>query len=125
MINPSHFPASNQVAADRGGDVEGITLAALLDRAGLDQVDLMKIDVEGAEREVFEHAGEWCARVGALVGELHDGFEQSQAEELLSPHGYVRVELPPEERFRGLCFFRREPAEQRTAWTGGCSIVGP
>jgi FkbM family methyltransferase len=104
-IHPSHFPAGNQVAARENGDVEGITLAALLDRAGLDHVDLMKIDIEGSERGVFEHAAEWCMRVRALVGELHNGFEPSQADELLSPHGYVRVLLPPEQRFRHLCFF--------------------
>ncbi|MDQ6778275.1 MAG: FkbM family methyltransferase [Actinomycetota bacterium] len=106
-IKPSHFPASNQVTAHQNGDIEGITLEALLDRAGLDQVDLMKIDIEGAERGVFEHAAGWCKRVHALVVELHDRFEPSQAEALLSPHGYVRIPLPPEQRFRGLCFFAR------------------
>jgi FkbM family methyltransferase len=106
-INRSHFPAANRVAARRDGDIEGITLTALLDRAGLDEVDLMKIDIEGAEREVFEHAADWCMRVRALVAELHDGLEPAQAEELLSPHGYARVALPPEQRFRGLCVFAR------------------
>jgi len=106
-IRPSHFPASHQVTARQDGDIEGITLTALLDRAGLEYVDLMKIDIEGAERAVFEHACDWCMRVGALVGELHDGLGPSQAEELLLPHGYVRVPLPPGQRFRDVCLFER------------------
>ena len=31
----------------------------------------MKIDIEGGERSVFEHAGDWSHRVPRIVTELH------------------------------------------------------
>ncbi len=105
-IDASRYPA-NRVAARENGSVEGITLPALLDRAGVEMVDLMKIDIEGSERGVFEHASEWCSRVRSIVGELHDGLTGEDAERLLAPYGYVRIALPDRERFRTLCCFAR------------------
>jgi hypothetical protein len=42
----------------------------LLDRFGLDHVDVLRIDVEGAEFELLEHASRLCD-VDEVVGELH------------------------------------------------------
>jgi FkbM family methyltransferase len=103
-------PASNTVTAAAGGDVEGLTVADVLDRAGLAQADLMKIDIEGGERAVFERAGEWAPRVRALVGELHGPFTATDADALLGPHGYRRFGLPPGVRFAGVhCWLRSAP----------------
>jgi FkbM family methyltransferase len=102
-------PASNRVVAAGGGSVEGLTVAALLDRAGLDQVDLMKIDVEGAEWGVFSDAAGWAGRVRAVIGELHPVSEASsaRADALLAPHGFRRVSLPDELRFADVCCWIR------------------
>ena len=107
-IVPSHFPAANTIHPAADGEIEGITLSALLDRAGIPVVDLMKIDIEGGERGVFADAAAWAGRVRAIVGELHDGFTVPQAAELLAPYGYRAVGLPTGERTRGLAAFVRE-----------------
>jgi FkbM family methyltransferase len=60
--------ASSLVASDgdrRPMPVRTVTVDAL----GLDRIDLLKVDVEGAERHVL--AGADLDRVGAVVGELH------------------------------------------------------
>ncbi len=49
-----------------------ITINKLLLKEGLDYVDLMKIDIEGAERELFSGGTGWIRQVGAMVIELHD-----------------------------------------------------
>ena len=50
-------------------------LATLLDRAGFDRVDLLKVDVEGAELELFSHDPQaWLPRVGMVIVETHDRF---------------------------------------------------
>ena len=41
----------------------------------IDYIDLLKVDIEGAEREVFESSRGWIDRVGAIVVELHDRFK--------------------------------------------------
>ena len=52
-----------------------VTIAKLLDDSGFDEVDLLKIDIEGAEREVFSDSGkpdEWLSKIKVMVIELHD-----------------------------------------------------
>jgi FkbM family methyltransferase len=50
--------------------VPALSLDDLLEQSELDRVDLLKLDVEGAEWEIFE-AGARC-RIAAIVGEVHE-----------------------------------------------------
>jgi FkbM family methyltransferase len=52
------------------------TVDEILDNSGFDRVDILKVDIEGAEKEVFEGDVErWLGRVGLLILELHDRFK--------------------------------------------------
>ncbi len=55
--------------------VDGITVEGLLNRFAVNYVDVMKIDIEGAEKEVFEASRIWIDKVGMIVVELHDRFK--------------------------------------------------
>ena len=65
---------ANRVEAASGGkdgSVEGFTISSLL-AYGPGKVDLLKLDVEGAEREIFgPGADDWLPCVDNLVIELH------------------------------------------------------
>jgi FkbM family methyltransferase len=52
--------------------VEGITIAKIIDDYHLTNIDVLKIDIEGAEKEVFEDTESWIWRVNALIIELHE-----------------------------------------------------
>jgi len=52
--------------------VPSICLSDLMEDFNLDHIDLLKVDIEGAEKEVFEDSAEWIDRVSAMVIELHD-----------------------------------------------------
>jgi len=54
------------------GGVAALTLDRLMDQVGIDFVDLLKVDIEGAEKEVFETSSPWIKRVGTIAIELHD-----------------------------------------------------
>jgi FkbM family methyltransferase len=56
------------------GTVRGVTVPDLIERAGGGFVDLLKIDIEGSELELFSDATGWLDQVGVLVIELHDRF---------------------------------------------------
>jgi FkbM family methyltransferase len=106
-VDRADQPGANRVLPSASGEVEGITLTTVLDRAGLEQVDLMKVDIEGAEREVLGSAADWSERVRALIMELHDGLAPADVERLLGPLGYRRLPLPERVRFDDLvCFVR-------------------
>jgi FkbM family methyltransferase len=90
-------PGLHRVAPGRGADgteIEGMTVPQLLDRAGLEYVDLMKIDIEGGEVGLLEHAAEWAPRVGAVLLEVHAPTTVADAERTLSGHGYSILPLP-------------------------------
>ena len=54
-------------------EVEGICLQSLFVKFGIEHVDLLKSDVEGAERDIMENAEPWLGKVRAICAELHDG----------------------------------------------------
>lgn len=56
--------------------VDGIMIEDLLVMSGEDRIGILKLDIEGAEREVF--SGEcdgWLSRTEAIIIELHERFE--------------------------------------------------
>jgi FkbM family methyltransferase len=53
-------------------EVQTLTVNSILDRAGLKEVDLLKLDIEGGEKQVLEAMPLWRDRVKSIVVELHD-----------------------------------------------------
>lgn len=52
--------------------VPSVTVDQLMHNFGIDWIDLLKLDIEGAEKEVFQCSGAWISRVGVIAAELHD-----------------------------------------------------
>jgi FkbM family methyltransferase len=52
--------------------VEGIDIGSLIKSCGMDRVDLLKLDVEGAELPIFKNCQEWIGQVDVIAVELHD-----------------------------------------------------
>ena len=59
--------------------VPAVTIPDLLATYNLERIDLLKIDIEGAEVELFSNAANWIDRVGVIVIELHDRFRRGCA----------------------------------------------
>lgn len=57
----------------RGHSVRAVTIQTLMKELGISSIDLAKVDIEGAEKELFEDT-KWLAGVGCLMIELHDRF---------------------------------------------------
>ena len=69
------FQAAERHAADATEDVPGLTVSDVMVQFGATHVDILKVDIEGAEREVFgPTAEEWLDRVRLIAVELHDAF---------------------------------------------------
>jgi FkbM family methyltransferase len=59
------------------GNVNAISLSSLMKKYGLESVDILKLDIETSEKQVFkENYEEWLPRVNTLVVELHDWMEE-------------------------------------------------
>lgn len=57
----------------RARTVPGVSVDALLRDFKVERIDILKVDVEGAEREIFSgDCGKWIDRVGMFIIEFHD-----------------------------------------------------
>jgi len=59
----------------RIGMIQAISINSLLNQLGWSTVDIIKIDIEGAEKELFESNTEWIGRTRYLIVETHDRFK--------------------------------------------------
>ena len=73
--NPGDYPWAftvSEAGQEGSSTVEGISVADLLRDFGWERVDLLKMDIEGAELEVLSHgAEEWLDCVRVLAIEVH------------------------------------------------------
>lgn len=62
------------------GRVEAVSVRTLIERFGLRRIGLLKLNVEGAEKEILEGSEDWIGRVEAVFTALHDRFRPGCAE---------------------------------------------
>ena len=62
-------------SAPSGKVVRAVTVPDVMRAHGLGRIDLLKVDIEGSEMEVFSHADPWISSVEAISVELHDRFK--------------------------------------------------
>jgi len=79
IANPTAESMSFRVSPSTKGDEEGILAVGVKDLAEMFEgrrIDLLKIDIEGAEKEVFQHGmNQWIDQVDTIAVELHDRFQ--------------------------------------------------
>lgn len=67
-----------ETTADDKDAFKTTTVVKLLAESGFDEIDLLKVDIEGAEKEVFSapDVDEWLPKVKVLTIELHDRMKR-------------------------------------------------
>jgi FkbM family methyltransferase len=74
IVDPGLGNQGFQVKPDIGGGVPALSVVDLMKRFDLGHIDILKIDIEGAEREVMGSSDAWIGKVGAVIAELHDAM---------------------------------------------------
>lgn len=64
--------SSGEVTGDLCHKVKAMTVDSIMESFGLEKIDILKIDIEGAEREVFQCSSSWLPKVDSMIVELHD-----------------------------------------------------
>ncbi|WLD93316.1 FkbM family methyltransferase [Alkalihalobacillus sp. AL-G] len=60
---------------------KAVTVDSIMETYGIDEIDLLKLNIEGAEKELFTHGYEkWLDKVKILVIELHDRMKPGCSE---------------------------------------------
>jgi FkbM family methyltransferase len=81
-------------AAEKTGKVTipCYTMESIIRKAGFTGIDLLKVDIEGAERELLTYCEPWINRVKLILLELHPaltGFDVTNLQAKLEPLGFV------------------------------------
>jgi FkbM family methyltransferase len=74
-----------------------------------DKIDLVKIDIEGSEEQVFSTQFDWLSRTRYLVMELHDHYAPNASTNLIRALSNFEIEL----KWRGenlICKFKQKEA---------------
>lgn len=80
------FRARESQSASEG--VQGLSVSDVMQRFDLPRIDLLKVDIEGGEREVFGPEAEaWLDRVSWIAVELHDRLVPGCEEAVVSRLG--------------------------------------
>jgi hypothetical protein len=69
--------------------VDARRVPQILDELGWEVLDLLKMDIEGAERDVLADAGDWLNRVRHIVLEVHPNTSPEELSGFLHPHGWT------------------------------------
>lgn len=56
--------------------ISAISIDDIMEQFGIDGIDILKMDIEGSERDVFTSNTSWLTRVKVLIVELHDGMRK-------------------------------------------------
>lgn len=67
--------AADAVTTSISASIPAVTVTDVMRKHDLDRISLLKLDVEGSEKEIFANPAEWIERVDAICLELHDRFK--------------------------------------------------
>ncbi|MFC4311862.1 FkbM family methyltransferase [Steroidobacter flavus] len=80
--------------SDQPTDIRAVSIPDVMQLHGLDHIDILKMDIEGAELEVLTHNADWLSKVGNLMIELHDRYRPgctAALEAAMSDYDYQRT----------------------------------
>jgi FkbM family methyltransferase len=93
--DPWGFSVQSAAESSQGPTIMGVTIGDLLLSSGENRIGLLKLDIEGAERQVFASQYEsWLSATDAIMIELHDRYQPGCSETFfaaVNPFGFIPV----------------------------------
>ena len=87
-LAPTHHSTGGAITVD------GLSVPTILHRLGWGRIDLLKIDIEGAEEQLFRAGQPWLAQVRTIIGEYHGAYQVPELRSDLEPLGFTVSALP-------------------------------
>jgi FkbM family methyltransferase len=70
-------------------EVPVLTMDQVLSHLGWPSIDLLKVDIEGAEESLFSGSPTWLEAVGSIVVEIHPNTTPEKIQSYLAPLGFI------------------------------------
>lgn len=81
------------VYEDESGTIDAVSMMDVIKQMNIDHIDLLKMDIEGSEFEVFDESAEqWIDKVDVLIIETHNKFRPGCEERvfaMMTRHGFA------------------------------------
>ncbi|CAN5267447.1 hypothetical protein BH23BAC1_BH23BAC1_48030 [soil metagenome] len=88
---------TNEVLVESETTIRAISIREIIEKFNLDTIDILKIDVEGSERDIFqENTEEWLPKVKILIVELHDHLRSGCSKSFFSAMNKYNYNLIPQ-----------------------------
>ena len=84
-----HLSGSKQL----GRMVRCYTMEEIIETSGLDKIDILKVDIEGAEQQLFGSENKWLRKIRMIIIELHGTYSMEQFDKDMTSMGFKI--LPP------------------------------
>jgi FkbM family methyltransferase len=78
------FQTNGVASGEESVTAPGLTIDHLFERFAIERINLLKVDIEGAEREVFASRPSELGRIDVIAIELHDGLHPGCSEAFFS-----------------------------------------
>lgn len=85
-----------ECSADKDGAVSASSIGSLMEKYNFPRIDILKIDIEGSEKELFEsNYDEWLSKTKILLIEVHDGMRKGASKTLFRALEKYNYHLSP------------------------------
>jgi FkbM family methyltransferase len=120
VLDPWNDTCGFTVGHGKGEKTTSVTVSDLMQKFKLNWIDILKVDIEGAEKEVFEHSAEWIDRVGCVMVETHDRDKPGCSGAVAGATKSFTKTIKGETE----CYIRKDAARLETAGAQACGHGG-
>jgi FkbM family methyltransferase len=85
-------PSSSSLLGGPGWEsrtVSALSVPTLMQKMGWSSIDLLKIDIEGYEAQLFSRKADWLANTREITGEAHHGYSTQALRKDLDHYGFT------------------------------------
>ncbi|RYZ38858.1 MAG: FkbM family methyltransferase, partial [Sphingobacteriales bacterium] len=73
--------------------VPATTMSAIISEKDIEHIDLLKMDVEGAEKQIFSADQSWLQRVDNIIIEIHETAVSENIRNIMLNNGFSFVQV--------------------------------
>lgn len=88
LIDIGHGEAAYMVKPGEGENmIKAYTIPELFEMLKVEEVDILKIDIEGSEKEIFETGDSWINKAKIIIVETHDRYKKGTSKAVFNAIG--------------------------------------
>ena len=92
---------NTKISSD-GNPIQAISVNTLMEMYAIDNIDLIKIDIEGTEEIILKENNQWLEKTDNIIIEIHSSYTISCLERDLKPFGFEIILPTPDNGLKNI-----------------------